>query len=249
MAACGTFETTSRFCYSLSPGLPPTWKDINPFTSNHCHIPDVTRSHYSREFGWYVFGRETCPSRGNIMSEVMNDNQNWLEIPASSPFSEGFPGGTCSVLINSSTALITGGIDKDILSFTSLLDLNTFTWTEVAPMITPRAGHGCVVDENNEVLIAGGFNGALLSSVHIYNPATDSWREEQELPGLMEHYKYPTILLWNQKPVLLEANSDRMWMRLENRSWELMPTTLGAEFLGSDVDTAALVPADLYQCP
>ena len=250
-------------CYTLQPGTPgkpPAWEQINSFGKKISSSSVIVKSHYRSDVSsWYVFGSQRIHNRNRtnagFVSGKLSEGKNWLWTPVtSSPYPNGFATGACSVLLNNSFAFITGGLRIDenhTLSSSFMLDLNTFTWTEVAKMITPRAGHGCVVDNNNEVLIAGGLQNVFptpkfLSTVHIYNPVTDSWREDKELP--VKNGTLSTVLLWNQRLVAPEAGTDKLWERKEDRSWELMNATLGGIFQGV-FSSLALVPAGLYQCP
>ena len=250
-------------CYTLQPGTPgkpPAWEQINSFGKKISSSSLIVKSHYRSDVSsWYVFGSQRIHNRNRtnagFVSGKLSEGKNWLWTPVtSSPYPNGFATGACSVLLNNSFAFITGGLRIDenhTLSSSFMLDLNTFTWTEVAKMIAPRAGHGCVVDKNNEVLIAGGLQNIFptpkfLSTVHIYNPVTDSWREDKELP--VKNGTLSTVLLWNQRLVAPEAGTDKLWERKEDRSWELMNTTLGRKFQGV-FGSLALVPAGLYQCP
>ena len=264
VATCGDqWHNGTLACYTLQPGAPdtpPAWEQINSFGKKISSSTGFVRSHYRSDVSsWYVFGAQpthtTNKTDAGLVSEKLIEGRNWHRTPAtSSPYPNGFAGGACSVLLNNSIAFITGGLRIDenhTLSSSFMLDLNTFTWTEMAKMITPRAGHGCVVDNNNEVLIAGGLQNIFptpkfLSTVHIYNPVTDSWREDKELP--VKNGTLSTVLLWNQRLVAPEAGTDKLWERKEDRSWELMNATLGGIFQGV-FSSLALVPAGLYQCP
>ena len=55
--------------------------------------------------------------------------------------------------LNSTHILLSGGFEIDVL------DLVNLVWTPSTPMSAPRNGHGCVLTEDGEVLVAGGFGG------------------------------------------------------------------------------------------
>ena len=256
VAACGTFGKNDTSCHSLRPGdTQPGWQQMSPLIKNHCYIPSGTRSHFSDQLGWFVFGvYGTISCYSEVFSnEIYSLENEWVETPISlSPYPGGFPYEVCSVLINSSLVMITGGLGGDRISTAYFLNLDTFTWTEAAPLLEPRSGHGCVLTAEGEVLIAGGqgSKGNKLASVHLYNPSTNSWREDDHsLPDEMEELVYPTIVLWDQRPVLLESQSDRTWQRQADGNWAVMNASLGGRFGGNAYDTATLVPKGLYNCP
>ena len=251
VAVCGNSGKDDRSCYSLRPGTPPTWQPIPPLVQDHCPYPFGTSSHYTSRAGWFVFGQDksNCGSYpgSSLVSELLNNDQEWLLTTLSSPYPDGFPSELCSVLLNATTIMVTGGVaGYDGLSSTFLLDLDTLAWTEAAPMKSARFGHGCTVTREGNVLVAGGTDGP---SVHIYHPDTDSWTvEQQNLPNQIYSYN-SYILLWNHKPILLSPYSQEIWERTEENSWELMTATLGANFDGSFYNTAVMVPSGLYECP
>ncbi len=81
------------------------------------------------------------------------------------------------VLIDPDTLMIFGGgtdgtsQEKKVYSY----KLSTRTWTEKAPMAEARSMMVCGMIRGNRVLVAGGFAGTALSSVEIYNIATNTW--------------------------------------------------------------------------
>ena len=253
LAGCGTFGEFDRSCYSLRPGSPEAWQPLSSLAQDHCNLLISTRSHVSPELGWFVFGHEgtVCQSDTNfgdlfIADLLTNTDNKWTVSPVASPYPNGYPASSCSVLLNPTTVMVTGGYDNDMttLDMCFLLDLNTMTWTKVAPMLKPRQDHTCVVTVDGEVLIAAGQDG----SVHVYNPATNSWREEQDLPDQVTTFYESALLLLNGMPSFVEVDTDKIWQRQEDGSWEMMDVSLGAEFDGF-FDHLVPVPADLYQCP
>ena len=84
--------------------------------------------------------------------------------------------GHCSVLVNSSTAMILGGYDgSSSVKSTYFLNLNTFKVTDGPKMQERRQYLGCAVFEHNKqkfVIAAGGWN---LKSTEILNLETEIW--------------------------------------------------------------------------
>ena len=85
-------------------------------------------------------------------------------------------GGHCSVLVNSSTAMILGGYDgSSNVKSTYFLNLNNFKVTDGPKMQERRSYLGCAVFEHNKrkfVIAAGGWN---LKSTEILNLDTEIW--------------------------------------------------------------------------
>ena len=87
--------------------------------------------------------------------------------------------GHCSVLFNSSTAMILGGRDggSSSVKSTYFLNLNTFKVTDGPKMQERRSFFGCAVFEHNKqkfVIAAGGWNPEL-KSTEILNLDTEIW--------------------------------------------------------------------------
>ena len=84
--------------------------------------------------------------------------------------------GHCSVLVNSSTAMILGGYDgSSSVKSTYFLNLNTFKVTDGPKMQERRSWFGCAVFEHNKqkfVIAAGGVS---LKSTEILNLDTEIW--------------------------------------------------------------------------
>ena len=256
VAACGTWSKSQvSTCYMLNPEPTPAWQQMSSsHVSQHCPFPYGTRSHYIDPIGWLVFGDGSTCSRDEdegLSSEILAlGNADWMETPIASPHTSGYPYNTCSVQLNSTHVFVSGGYfnDEHELSSAFILDTTNYMWTPAEPLITARDGHGCVLTASGEVLIAGGV-GALgspgMSSVHIYNPTTDTWREEGDLPDKMTAYFNPVMFLWRGKPILLESGSQNIWQMEEDDGfggWQKLSAVLGSEFFGSD-DIAILVPS------
>ena len=250
--ACGsTYSTEAKACHDLSAGSSSWHDDVPSMQRPHCPYTIATSSHYLNSVGLFVIGQDACfTSESKISTELLAGGQ-WQETNTASPYGDSFPSRYCSAQLNASHIIITGGqINSDFLGSAWILDVSNgnYAWTQAKAMISTRYNHGCTATAPGEILIAGGGSNND-KTVHIYDPANDAWRQEQDLPDEMDNYANPVLLIWKDKVLLLETKSARIWERDdESGSWHKMGTTLGAQFLG-DYDTAITVPAGSYQCP
>ena len=76
----------------------------------------------------------------------------------------------CSMLINSTTAFITGGTTGSFSRETYFIDIYYWKWTKGPQMEEARSNHGCAMLMHNKInyaIVAGGYNGNGLSSTEI----------------------------------------------------------------------------------
>ena len=101
-----------------------------------------------------------------------------------------------------------------------------------------------------EVLIAGGWgaNRTNLYSVDIYNPTTDVWRREGDLPFTNGDMRMLKMFVWDEKIIIFGDQTDRIWMRMGPGNWKLMKTSLGATLKATE-DHAVIVPEGIFECP
>lgn len=91
--------------------------------------------------------------------------------------------GHTATLLPDGRVLVAGGVDPADESFTvldsaELFDPTSNTWSNAAPMPTPRLNHRAVLLLSGEVLLVGGENrDGLVASAALYDPASDRWRE------------------------------------------------------------------------
>lgn len=253
LVGCGREVDLEKHCYLLSPDKPAEWQVMPGWASNDlCLDHFSTRGNYYTEMGWLVMGQEEL-AHGlcgygygfNIATALLTSQAQWIEPPITSPYSDGFPADFCSVAINSSAVIVTGGADGGPrLSSTWLLDLTDYTWLRLQDMPGPRCAHGCTITSTGELMIAGGNDGSsFLSSVYTYNLMSNTWTQAADLPSGMND---PVMFLWNNTPIFLEHSSSNIW-RLENNEWLQMSSDLGATF-DADEDSATLLPSGLFKC-
>ena len=192
---------------------------------------------------------QVCQDYGGLVHELYTLDEEWLGLPIAAPANNGtlYPSDICITPLNSTHILYTGGYVFDSVSNylpdAWILDLESLLWTETRPMPVPRSGHGCVLDGAGEVFVAGGYPGG--SAELMYNPDSQEWRlvETGSLPSQINDYYYQQILAWNNSILLLETNTENIWLMDENGSWTMMNVSMGAEFKGG-WDTWALVNTD-----
>ena len=72
------------------------------------------------------------------------------------------------------------------LSSAEVFDPKTNRWTEITEMPTPKSGHTASVINGKIYVIGGGFRGngpyKYLSTVEVYDPETDRWTQEPDMP-------------------------------------------------------------------
>ena len=242
VVACGEFNNRdSKECFSFD-GI--TWEPLPSLQENHRPVAYNTRSYFMEGIGLWVGGGDGDGS-GEMKNEVLNSEGQWITLPVDSPYERPnenitFPD-PCFVPLNSTHLFFSGGwINGEYLVETWILDLVTLVWTSSLPMLTPRDGHACVMTDEGEVLIAGGWNENNLSTVHIFNLVTQEWRESVNLPSELDAGA-SGLLLWNEKIILVEYETDKIWEREENLEWRLMNSSMGASFNGIR-DNAVMVP-------
>ena len=251
LAACGSLNNTDdQSCYQLSPDQPSGWQPLGAgqHFNQFCARPQYTRSH-PLQAGWFLIGqKDNCGSSGAALStELLTPELQWITPSISNPFDKaGYPWGTCSVAINSSSVIVTGGLNNLYLSSTWMLDLSDFSWTRLQDLPGPRFAHGCTTTATGELIIVGGWDGSDISSVYIYNLINNTWRRAGDLPAGMNYYYFPVMFLWNKHPILLEPLTSNIWI-LDGNNWTLMEATMGAQF-GGLYDTATTVPAGIFTC-
>merc|ERR1712062_689989 len=103
--------------------------------------------------------------------------------------------GHCSMMINATTALITGGqgYTGSYSRETYFIDIHNWRWTKGPQMEEARYGHGCAVimqNDKNYAVVAGGYNDNGLSSTEILDldSGTLEWTKGPELPIKMSGF-------------------------------------------------------------
>ena len=263
LAACGSYARDTQACYQLSSGASTSiiggvWEKMADQLNRHCPYPSSTKSFYQADLGWFVIGEDkSCAGlfhslNSPISTELYTLQQEWIKTPTTSPYASGYPVSACSVAIDSTTIIVTGGLlAEDTLSSTWKLELTDFTWTQLEDIPTPRYGHACSSSpDGKEIIVAGGRNSSNYesSATFIYNMEENTWRQTEGLPEGWRYYDWPVMFLWNDHPTLVEYDSQNIWIQNPNDlSWELMEATMGANFNGY-TDLVGLVPSGMFKC-
>ena len=170
LAACGSHDPRSndQSCFQLSPDQPSEWQPLGSGQHKNifCAKPYTTRSH-PLQAGWFLIGqKDNFGSSGAALStELLTPELQWFTPSISNPFDNaGYPCCTCSVAINSSSVIVTGGLNGGAF-LTWMLDLSDYSWTQLADLPGPRSSHGCTTTATGELIIAGGYDGSFVSSV------------------------------------------------------------------------------------
>ena len=226
--------------------------------NSHCPTPFETRSHNLPGLGWFLFGQDSpCNYTGaDLTSSLFTLDNEWVSLPdLGSPYTLGYPQGSCSVQLNSTHIFVSGGFNGNRLADAYILDLTDYNWRSVGPMPEAKVNHGCVLlNQKGEIMLAGGWNDtsvAAVPTVHIYNPLTNKWRQDDDLPAGMYHGN-PLVFQWHNAPMLLEAGSDKLWLMRSggqgDNTWEVVANvSLGGQFSGK-LDTAVFIPPGSIEC-
>ena len=76
----------------------------------------------------------------------------------------------CSMIINATTAFITGGYTGSYSNDTYFVDIHNWKWTKGPQMEEGRSRHGCSLfmhNNHNYALVAGGYKPGYLSSTEL----------------------------------------------------------------------------------
>ena len=181
-------------------------------------------------------------------------NGKWESWPAILP---GKIGGHCMVMLNSTTIMIIGGKQDDVLysNKTHFLDMQTKNWVKGPELKFGRRAHSCArIPSKNQsseysIIVVGGSNGQDLSSVEIWDEGLKGWRQGPELPypiccsAIVEHPLGGVALIGGR------ANSSTLLNTIYylphagvDAKWELMPQKLQ---MARYYHTAFLVPDEI----
>ena len=236
VVACGEYGSTiNKECFIFD-GI--TWEPLPPLMGNLWPYPYTTKSFFMDGIGLWVGGDD---GSFKMVNELFNSEGQWITLPVDSPFASKYYPNQCAVPLNSTHIFFSGGYYNEFLVDTWVLDLENLTWTSSTPMSTPRDGHACVLTADGELLIAGGSgDNGFVPSVQIFNPVSLEWRESGNIPAEMSAY-YQKLLLWNDRMILIERYTDRIWEMEENQEWRLLDVAMGSTFDGV-YDQAFIVP-------
>ena len=234
LVACGS-DRGSKDCYSFD-GI--TWLPLPSLQDYDLDSPAyATNSFFMKDGLWLGAG-------GDFYQEVLT-LLGWFPVEANSPPNYG--DGPCAIPVNSTHIFFSGwgtSTEETWLLELDMEDLLEFdlTWTSLTPMLTPRGSHGCGLNADGEVVIAGGFYGNnYVNSVHTFNPVSLEWRESGNVPAEMFVPVFPSLLLWKDTVILIESDTGRIWEKEGEQGWRLLEVMVDDNFNGYD-HNAVIVP-------
>ena len=167
----------------------------------------------------------------------------------------------CTVLLNSTTVMVIGGMNKTTYSSEVFyFNSNSEKWTKGPPLNKPRPGLSCGrVRKNSQshqfsVIVVGGFNGGHLSSVEVFDEENGVWNYGPNFPiginigTLIEDPTGGVLKVGGEKENADDRFSDAIY-RLPHAGpdaeWVKMPQKLST---GKHRHVAFLVPDDIATC-
>ncbi len=122
----------------------------------------------------------------NLNSTEMLTEQGWDSSLPSLPVTFSFH---CMVAVNSTTVMAIGGWQNGLISGKTFYYMfGGESWTEGPELKNKRSYHSCVKirrhkeSQEMSIIVAGGYDGSLLSSVEILNEGSNEWQTGPELP-------------------------------------------------------------------
>ena len=220
------------------------WREDMEHTQDAFFISDRPESIIVPEMGWWIlscdygFGSHGCRQR-YMKSELFTPEGTWIpgpEVPyyetSSGPT---FPSHRCSVQLNSSHTMVTGGqldstADGSAIADVWLFDWNQEEWSQGPGLAVGRREHRCLALGAGRVMVAGGKGlfAEDLVTVEVFDETLGGWYASQDLPE--EQSYVSTLVSWNGDPVWLNGDHSwhfkaGEWMRLTSapsqRDWRL----------------------------
>jgi hypothetical protein len=165
----------------------------------------------------------------------------------------------CMVTVNSTTVMAIGGQQKYTISGkTFYFTFGEESWTEGPELKNKRRLHSCGIFRRNKesqemsIIVAGGYDGSILSSVEILHEGSNEWQTGPELPfgihssEMVEDQIGGVILIGGRSSSvsyldtlyqLPHGGQDAVWTKME----QTMKT-------GRYQHTAFLIPDNLVDC-
>ena len=138
------------------------------------------------------------------------------------------PGLPCTVQLNSTHTMITGGSLNDVtISDVWLLDWNLKQWSQGPSLLKARRNHKCISLSAGRVMVAGGDGHNyedVSQGVEIFDSGLDGWYSSAEMPEPV-HY----LLAWGLAPVMINYDgdiwkqTDEVWTKLNIRTTNNIP--------------------------
>jgi hypothetical protein len=235
------------------------WNPSQPLTENRFYSGFSTSPYPKVKSKIFVTGGGLNGTLSPISSAELLTDKGWESVAAPLPTPLQYH---CMVLLNSITAMVTGGIENTtITSNTYLRNTEINQWIEGPSLSQNRYQHSCGRIRNGkesskfEIIVVGGFNGSDLSSVEIFDAETYAWRAGASLPFaitdavLVEDPTGGVILVGGRSKIseLDPAPLDTLF-RLPHADadhWQEMPQKLKS---GRRYHSAFLIPNENVDC-
>jgi N-acetylneuraminic acid mutarotase len=152
-----------------------------------------------------------------------------------------------ATLLPSGKVLVTGGGDPSSLTSAELYDPATNSWAAASPMVSSRYYHTATLLPSGKVLVTGGATGngsggTALTSVELYDPATNSWSPAASMATARGAH---TATLLSSGKVLVTGGSNSSVLASAEvydpatNSW----ASAGSMATGRNAHTATLLPS------
>ena len=251
------FGSSPINCYKLNSSDSSNWTYSPPMVTDHHDYTYFTKSFYLNNGDLFVIGSNDSTTRF-ISTALWSSDGNSLSatptggLPNMTTTYQNYPSGGCAAKLNDTHIMVVGGLEgehsfRKYLSSAWILNLADYTWQLVEPMNQERYGHACILTAEGEVLVAGGVtdNGKSYNA-EIYNPITNSWRNDSfDLPA--KSTVFADTLLYEKKVIMLPQGTTNPWIRTES-GWKNSNVSLGGTFDGNWGSKAVMVPKDAFNC-
>ena len=167
----------------------------------------------------------------------------------------------CAVAKSGSSILLIGGSTKleEATKSTFIFDTSSDAWSSFPPLVTGRRHHSCgkmssTLSNGDYVVVAGGWNGASLSSIEVLEPGSTTWKLGPELPKAL-HGGSMLEDLYNQRLLYIGGSNDESGKSSDifalnfpltvTSKWEVLSQKLKQP---RQFSTAFLIPDEFATC-
>jgi hypothetical protein len=241
---CGGMNV--KQCYSYKDG---SWQEEASLAENRFLASSAPSPFPNNQFSMMISGGQSLTTS----SVVIFSDETWKPLPD-------LPRTTyhhCMVKVSSSIVMvISGNQDRQSSKKTFLLDTKENVWKEGPSLLQERVVFGCgqIRSAKNSsefsIIVAGGFNGACLSTTEVLDQSNGEWRQGPALPfaicaaQLVEDADGGVVFVGGNT----EGRSDTLF-RLphagQDGKWVELPQKLK---IGRNSHTAFMVPDNLANC-
>ena len=242
--ACGgdALEDADR-CWSFNGSA---WSSLPNTKQKHCSYDSPNALIND---GWWVIGQMQNGEKSCTFPSSTSDvytSSNWKPGPALPV--EDYPPYSCVANLNTTHTSFIGGGYPTPTNDAWLYDWSSQAWTRTGLLIEGRQAHGCVGLGGQGILVVGGWDGHLVYTVELYDPAKGTWSSQQDLPQEINPDS-PILLNWDGQVLALFKQSDQIYKQSEeNGEWSVLGgIRLPSTSDGYYYDKAVLVP-DSWSC-